>query len=149
MGRKVLVIDEDDSYREGVATQLRDVGYEVIGTGSSVNGLLKALFELPDLILMDLKLSEINGIQAILWLKEAPRTKDIPIIIYTSSHEEDQRQEALRVGAAIVLTKPGSRVILRMLIQKLSQPESQWESYRPGKNGQTRRLGTDRVSLLT
>lgn len=135
MSRKVLVIDEDDTYREGVAVQLREVGYEVIETGSNVKGLLKALFEIPDLILMDLKLSDIYGFQAIRWLKTTPKTKDIPVIIYTSSHEEDQRQKALRVGAAIVLTKPGSRVILRMLVQKLSQPESQRESYIPGNNG--------------
>jgi DNA-binding response OmpR family regulator len=131
MRQKVLVIDEERDYREGLATQLQNEGYDVIQAESGSDGLLKALYEVPHLIVLNLDLFGINGIQAIVWLKEAARTKDIPVIAYTCSEEENRRQKALQVGAATVLTKPGSRVILRMLVQRLLQPEERYLQHSP------------------
>lgn len=62
--------------------------------------------KLPRLILLDLKIPKINGMEVLKMLKSNERTKDIPIVIFTSSNEERDRMESYQLGANSYLVKP-------------------------------------------
>jgi CheY-like chemotaxis protein len=105
--RKLLYIEdnEDNLYM----LQLRfDVlgGYEIVSTSDGAAGIAMATAELPDLILMDLNLPEIDGWEAARRLKADPATRDIPIIALTAHAMAGDREKAIAAGCDDFETKP-------------------------------------------
>ena len=105
--RKLLYIEdnEDNLYM----LQLRfDVlgGYEIVSTSDGAAGIAMATAELPDLILMDLNLPEIDGWEAARRLKADPTTRDIPIIALTAHAMAGDREKAIATGCDDFETKP-------------------------------------------
>jgi CheY-like chemotaxis protein len=105
--RKLLYIEdnEDNLYM----LQLRfDVlgGYEIVSASDGAAGIAMASAELPDLILMDLNLPEIDGWQAAQRLKADPATRDIPIIALTAHAMAGDREKAIATGCDDFETKP-------------------------------------------
>ena len=124
MNPKILVVEDDRDCREILAIQLHCLGYGVIEADSGPKGLEKAVSEIPDLIIMDIGLPGIDGIEATRWLKEDRRTKHIPIVVHTAFGEESRHKRALEAGAAKVLLKPVSPKIFQDTIQEFLQTDS-------------------------
>jgi CheY-like chemotaxis protein len=117
--RKLLYIEdnEDNLYM----LQLRfDVlgGYEIVSTSDGAAGIAIATAELPDLILMDLNLPEIDGWEAARRLKAEPATRDIPIIALTAHAMAGDREKAIAAGCDDFETKP---VEFDRLLAKIEQ----------------------------
>ena len=115
--RIILVVEDNEDCRELLVFQLRRVGYNAIEADTGAKGLEKAVSELPDLIIMDLGLPVIDGIEATRRLKEEPKTRHIPIIVHTAWQEEDRKKKALEAGADQILTKPVSPRLLQETVQ--------------------------------
>jgi two-component system, cell cycle response regulator DivK len=81
-------------------------GYEILCAPDGAAGIAMATAELPDLILMDLNLPEIDGWEATLRLKADPATRDIPIIALTAHAMAGDREKALATGCDEFETKP-------------------------------------------
>ena len=118
MSRKALLIEDHADCRNLLALQARALGYEIIEAESGADGIEKAIEEKPDLIIMDLRMPGIDGIEATKRLKGDPQTRDIPIVVYTAWAGEHWKKEAITAGAAMVLTKPESFSLLRDLLQQ-------------------------------
>jgi CheY-like chemotaxis protein len=118
MSRKVLVIEDHKECREILALQMRSVGCEIIEAENGKVGIEKAAAELPDLVVMDLRMPGVDGIEATRVIKSNPQTRHIPVVVYTAWGAEKGRKDVLAAGAAMVLTKPDSFNILRELIQQ-------------------------------
>jgi CheY-like chemotaxis protein len=118
MRRKILVIEDNEDCRNILVLQLRTLGYDIIEAESGNAGVEKAFLEIPDLIIMDLKMHGINGIEATRRLKSSPSTQEIPIIVSTAWIAESSMKEVLAAGAAVVLTKPLTHDLLREVLQK-------------------------------
>lgn len=118
MRRKILVIEDNEDCRNILALQLRTLGYDIIEAESGNAGVEKAFLEMPDLIIMDLKMHGIDGIEATRRLKSNPSTQEIPIIVSTAWIAESSMKEVLAAGAAVVLTKPLTHDLLREVLQK-------------------------------
>lgn len=103
---KILVVDDEQSIRELLEFNLKKNGYETLTTADGREALQKA--EGTDLILLDLMLPEIDGIEVCRRLKTAAKTADIPIIMLTAKAEEVARIIGLEMGADDYVAKPFS-----------------------------------------
>lgn len=119
MSNKILVVEDHPGQREVLGLQLRRMGYEVFEAADGEIAVEKALVEKPDLIIMDLWLPGINGIQAAVRLKQNPKTAHIPVIAYTAAEHKDCKDMALQSGMAEFLMKPTHPQIFKDVIEKL------------------------------
>ncbi|GAC1542746.1 MAG: diguanylate cyclase [Herpetosiphon sp.] len=112
----ILIVDDDPLMQNVLATNLRRGGFtavELFGSVPEAFGFLDApvgsrLQPLPDLILMDMNLGQVNGIDLVRMLKTTPPTADIPVIIIAGDDDADL-EDAFTVGALDVLRKPPRR----------------------------------------
>lgn len=118
MPGKILVVEDHPDSREILIFQLQQIGYEVIGAATGEEGVEKALTEDPHLIVMDLMLPGIDGIEATARIKKNPRTAHIPVIALTAFAETYHKDRALETGVAEYLTKPASPQILAGVIKR-------------------------------
>jgi CheY-like chemotaxis protein len=107
MVRKLLYVEDNDDNLY-MLTLWFDVagGYEIVSAPDGPAGIAIATAELPDLILMDLNLPEIDGWEATRRLKADPATRDIPIIALTAHAMAGDREKALATGCDEFETKP-------------------------------------------
>lgn len=116
MAYKVLLVEDNTDCREILATVLGHLGYQVLQAENGAVAIQKAVSEKPDLILMDLSMPKMDGIQATSCLRESETTKDTPIIICSAWVPRQHRDSALRSGAHEVVTKPVSIKQIESLI---------------------------------
>lgn len=103
---KILVIDDDRTVRALLKMILKKDGHEVIECSQGFDGLKEANSIDPDLVLLDLMLPDINGLQLLEKLKESEKTSNIPVVVLTSSTDEESKLTALRRGAVDFISKP-------------------------------------------
>jgi two-component system cell cycle response regulator DivK len=106
MMKKVLVVEDDTDTRTIYTTILAHSGYEVFDAADGAEGIRLAVEHRPDLILMNLALPRLNGLQATSLLRDDPRTAGIPIIACTGFVREDGEDHAEDAGCNAYLEKP-------------------------------------------
>jgi two-component system alkaline phosphatase synthesis response regulator PhoP len=116
---KILAVEDDPSVLEVTKKRLELAGYEVITAMEGLEGLKKARSENPDLIVLDLKLPNLNGYQISWMLKRDMKYRHIPIIMLTSLTEEKDIIEGFRAGADFYITKPYDADALMIQIKTL------------------------------
>jgi DNA-binding response OmpR family regulator len=104
----ILVIEDETDILEVIEYNLRREGYRVLTSGDGEQGLSTARRDAPDLVLLDLMLPGLDGIEVCRKLKEDPVTRDIPIVMLTAKSEESDVVLGLGVGADDYLAKPFS-----------------------------------------
>lgn len=104
--KKVLVVDDEENIVELIRMNLESSGYEVIDAYTGMEAITKTNSFLPDLILLDLMLPDIDGLQICQMLRLNEETKDIPIIMITARSEESDKVQGLGIGADDYVTKP-------------------------------------------
>jgi two-component system alkaline phosphatase synthesis response regulator PhoP len=109
---RILAVDDEEDILELVRFNLDREGYQVICSLSGNDALKKAQKELPDLIVLDLMLPDIDGLEVTRIMKNDPSTKDIPIVMLTAKGEEADIVTGLELGADDYMTKPFSPRIL-------------------------------------
>ena len=102
----VLVIDDDRASRLLVCDVLRSVGYEVVDTDNALRGIGLARLNAPAVILTDIQLPELDGMQALEELRADPRTAQIPVIAITALAMADDREKIMDAGFDAYLSKP-------------------------------------------
>jgi CheY-like chemotaxis protein len=105
-GKTVLLVEDDDDNQVIYGFILNHHGYAVLLAGDGESGVRMARDHLPDLILMDLTLPRIDGLQATRILKADPATSAIPIVALTAHGEAEDRQAARDAGCVSFLAKP-------------------------------------------
>jgi len=105
---KIVVIEDEDDILEVIAYNLKREGYEVITSTSGEDGLEKIEKSSPQLVVLDLMLPEIDGLELCRKLKSDPLTRAIPVIMVTAKGEESDVVLGLGVGADDYVTKPFS-----------------------------------------
>lgn len=136
MKAKILVVDDDPDLVELLAFNLKEAGYEVLAASEGREAIAKARDARPDLILLDLQLPDVDGLQVCKTLQLDPNTSAIPIIMLTAKTAESDRVLGLELGAEDYVTKPFStrEIILRIkgLIRRIQQAREQKEEIQCG-----------------
>ena len=105
---KILLVEDEKNIVKVVAYNLEREGYQVITARDGEEGLAKARKELPDLILLDLMLPKLDGLDLCRQLKADPKNARIPIIMLTAKTQEADRVVGLELGADDYVAKPFS-----------------------------------------
>jgi len=106
-GKKTLVVDDKEDSRVLVGKVLRFRGYEVVEAATGEDAVNMAKTELPDLILMDIRLpGGIDGLEATRRIKALPQLAHIPILAMTASVRTDEVQRTLDAGCSAFIRKP-------------------------------------------
>jgi CheY-like chemotaxis protein len=124
MGPKILIVDDNSDCRDILARYLDRLGYEISEAETSAQAIRKALAEPPDLILTDLRLPDMDALQAAAILKQDPSAGKIPIIVLTGMADARYKRQALKVGVARYLLKPISLSRLSTEIKTLAEGAS-------------------------
>lgn len=102
---KVLLIDDDAFFSSIIANSFRKHGFEVSAAKTGDSGVETARAEHPDLILLDLTLSHMDGHTVLATLKADPDTKHVPVAILSSLSDEDNKTRAKQGGAVDYFVK--------------------------------------------
>ena len=125
MVRKILVVEDHDGSSDLFTTVVESMGYQTIRARNGLEAVEKAIRERPDLILMDLMMPVMDGIEAIAWIKASAVAQHVPIVVLTAALKDYLRSGAIGAGAAEVLHKPIDIATLSKTVRKhlRSQPE--------------------------
>ena len=109
---KLLIVDDEEYIRELLSFNLKKDGYTVVTAASGEKALESVRFDPPDLIILDLMLPGLNGIEVCKRLKQESETRNIPVIMITAKSEDTDVVLGLEIGADDYITKPFSPRII-------------------------------------
>lgn len=123
---RILIIEDEEDIAELVRFNLEKEGYQISIATTGEEGMKAARADMPDLIILDLMLPGLDGLDVCKVLKAGDKTKGIPIVIVTAKGEESDVVTGLEVGADDYITKPFSPKVLiariRSVIRRRSTP---------------------------
>ena len=108
MGGRVLIVEDEPDIRDLLAFHLEREGYHVTRSRTGADALRQVRARPPDLILLDLMLPELDGLEVCRRLRQDPRTASVPIVMLTARGEEVDRILGLELGADDYIVKPFS-----------------------------------------
>ena len=103
---KILIIDDSDALRSEICDFFKMEDCEIIQASNGLEGLLSAMKHFPDVVISDVKMPVINGVQFVRFLRMNPKTVDIPVILYTGMLDKLQKEFALKLGVKHYFVKP-------------------------------------------
>jgi two-component system cell cycle response regulator DivK len=122
---KILIVEDNELSRDMLSRRLRRKGYEVLVATDGQEGIAMAQRELPDLVLMDLSLPDLDGWEATRRLKKDAKTQHIPVIALTAHAMSGDREKAIDAGCDEYDTKPiDLRRLLSKMVRFVEDPEA-------------------------
>ncbi len=118
MSAKILLVEDNEANRYLATFLLENSGYSVVHAANGREGVIAAQNELPDLILMDIQMPEVDGYEAARRIKAEPHLAHIPIVAVTSYAMAGDREKALALGFAGYLEKP---IVTETFITEISR----------------------------
>lgn len=124
---KIVIVDDDEAIRELVSDVLETENFKVIKCADTDEGYKRILKSKPDLVILDVKMPQIGGIELCRLLRENVETKNVPVIMLTVEATETDKVIGLGVGADDYITKPFSNRELvarvRALLRRATRTE--------------------------
>lgn len=114
--KRIIVCDDEPHIVEGLRFLLRAADREIVVTYSGMEALNEVHELRPDLLVVDVMMPEMSGLEVVSTLRADPRTKDLPIIILTAKGQAQDAAMAQEVWGAIVVAKPFQPAALKELI---------------------------------
>lgn len=115
--RTILIVDDMEANRAVLCRRLERFGYGVLSVDSGAAALSIVAHSVPDIILLDYMMPQMNGIEVLRTLRANPATRDVPVIMVTARAESEATVEALDAGADDYVTKPIDFEVLRARIE--------------------------------
>ena len=103
---RILIVDDSPSQLLGLKRIVEKLGHETLTAEDGAAGVEVAKRELPDLILMDVVMPNLNGFQATRTISKDPTTSHIPVVLVTTKDQETDKVWGMRQGAKAFITKP-------------------------------------------
>jgi CheY-like chemotaxis protein len=119
MEKTVLIVDDSAMIRHVVSQIIKETGFNVLLAEDGQEGYNMAKAQLPDLVIMDVEMPTMDGIQATGLIKSDPQTSHIPVMIFTSLGGEDDIQRAQDAGCQGILNKPICKETLQSTLNDL------------------------------
>jgi two-component system chemotaxis response regulator CheY len=115
----ILTVDDSPSIRQMIKVALAPAGHNVIEAGDGAQGLEKAKAHRPDLVITDLNMPVMNGLELIRALRALPALLGLPIVFLTTESSDATKLEAKKAGATGWITKPFKQEQLLAVVGKL------------------------------
>ncbi|BDU21288.1 twitching motility response regulator PilH [Dyella sp. GSA-30] len=103
---RILIVDDSPSQLLGIKRIVEKLGHEAVTAEDGAAGVEAAKREMPDLILMDVVMPNLNGFQATRTISKDPGTAHIPIVLVTTKDQDTDKVWGMRQGAKAYVTKP-------------------------------------------
>jgi CheY-like chemotaxis protein len=116
---KILIAEDERDIRDLVTFTLQFAGYEVVSAANGSEAVEMARAELPDLIMMDVRMPVMTGYEACRLLKEDGQTQDIPIVFLSAKGQEQEVQSGMDAGAVDYILKPFSPENLTRRVEEI------------------------------
>lgn len=112
-----LLLVDDEPTNVALLARIFDPDYEILAATSGTRALALAVEQIPDLILLDVVLPDMDGYQVLKTLKQHPITSDIPVIFVTARNDHVDEAHGLELGAVDYVTKPISPLVVQMRVR--------------------------------
>ncbi|MBV9467872.1 MAG: response regulator [Abitibacteriaceae bacterium] len=122
ISKKVLVVDDEEAICRALQLFLEQKGFEVALAHTGMAALSHVATTLPDLILLDVMMPGMDGLQVLQRLKEDERTKSIPVVILSAAAELQDLQKGWDKGTDVYLTKPIQMDQLASMVECILNP---------------------------
>lgn len=119
MNEKILVVDDEADLLELVRDTLEMAGYTVITASDGEEGLKSITEDSPDLVLLDIKMPKIDGMEVLERVRKNPLLNELPVIMLTSLKGEGIIREAKEVGANDYIVKPFNQIDLLNRVKRV------------------------------
>ena len=116
---RVLIVDDSPSQLLGLQRVVEKLGHSVLTAEDGAAGVADAKREIPDLILMDVVMPNLNGFQATRQISKEATTSHIPVVLVTTKDQETDKVWGMRQGAKAYVTKPINEAELTKVIKEL------------------------------
>ncbi|GER93971.1 response regulator [hot springs metagenome] len=123
MQKIILIVDDLLMIHRIIGQILTDAGYKVLKAENGKKGYEMTMTWKPDLVIMDIEMPVMNGIEATKMIKSAPAISHIPVVILTSLGSEEDRENAKKAGADYFLNKPISKDSLLEIVKNILHKE--------------------------
>ena len=118
LNKKILLVDDEEGFLSVIKEALEIRGFDIVTAKSAIEAGLELSSKKPDLIMMDIKMPGIDGLQACAAIKKNDSTANIPIIIVSAISEEAQVKKAHKMGIADYFVKP---VDIEKLVNRIKE----------------------------
>jgi CheY-like chemotaxis protein len=105
---RILIAEDEKDIRELISFTLKFAGHEVIATANGEEAYFTTLQQIPDLVLLDVRMPRMTGYEACERIKAEPSTRDIPVVFLSAKGQESEIQAGLQAGATEYILKPFS-----------------------------------------
>ena len=122
---KILAVDDEKHIVRLVQITLEKEGYELITASNGREALEKVASEKPDLVVMDVMMPEMDGLEALSKMKSDPMTSDIPVIMLTAKAQDSDVFRGWQSGADLYLTKPFNPAELVTFVKRLFEGQGE------------------------
>ena len=119
MAKTIMIVDDSSSLRAVVGIALRGAGYEVIEANDGKDALGKLSGQKVHLIISDVNMPNMNGIEFVTAIKQMPNYKFTPVIMLTTESQDEKKRQGQAAGAKAWVVKPFKPEVLLNAVQKL------------------------------
>jgi EAL domain-containing protein (putative c-di-GMP-specific phosphodiesterase class I)/FixJ family two-component response regulator len=128
--KKILVIEDEEIIRENILKLLKAEGFDVTGAENGAQGLNAAVSNLPDVIICDVMMPELDGYGVLMALRSNPVTATMPFVFLTGKAERSEMRQGMELGADDYLTKPFTKAeLVGAISSRLKKQEAVAEQY--------------------
>ena len=128
--KKILVIEDEEIIRENILKLLKAEGFDVTGAENGTQGLNAAVSNLPDVIICDVMMPELDGYEVLMALRSNPVTATLPFVFLTGKAERSEMRQGMELGADDYLTKPFTKAeLVGAISSRLKKQEAVAEQY--------------------
>ncbi len=133
---KILVVDDHEEIRDALAAILDEEGHEVVHAENGVVGLALAREVSPDVILLDIAMPQMDGLEVLRRLKDDPATDSIAVIMVTAQGDRHAMVRAVQLGTRDYITKPWETGEVEMCVNWALKAKARAEATTPQVNAQ-------------
>jgi len=117
--KTVLIIEDEEDAAELFAEMMRVSGYRVLTTSKSAPAIAMMTTEKPDIILLDIMMPEISGLDILRQMRRDPALANIPVIVVTAKSMPSDIKNGMEAGASTYLTKPVGYLELKEAVERI------------------------------
>jgi two-component system chemotaxis response regulator CheY len=126
MAKRILIVEDSKMTRSLIVSALEEIAdFTIIEAANGFQALRKLPEVSPDLVITDINMPDINGLEVVRFVKQSDNFKDIPVIIVTTEGRDVDRERGLKLGADRYLVKPFEPEELQQYVEELLGPASQ------------------------